>query len=272
MTTLHKASDDMASLEKALGAHFEGCFERDFWQITKAAIPEAVHFDFGDIAPAQEHVDFGMDMLTKNLFRLPFPTVFYSGTAMPKRGLIASYDEDTDAFAVICFLPARLGGSTKHIAPTTLIRVYAQGDQVRCDFVPISKARFRVRGTNKIIGDEHHKNSAIMAGNFVLGATVLLMGKDVDVETRPAPEKLNKQRLRRGKSAIGESRFVRLKIGATHDYTQLGGTHKSPRMHIRRGHFRQVWPDRPPIPIPPHWVAARDDANLPDPKEYLVKS
>lgn len=71
---------------------------------------------------------------------------------------------------------------------------------------------------------------------------------NVTIVDNPAPKFLNKKRIKAGKFPIFEHKTLVLKLDDEVRVTQdLGGTHASPRVHLRRGHIRtlasgkQVW-------------------------------
>lgn len=68
----------------------------------------------------------------------------------------------------------------------------------------------------------------------------LLNNKQVTIDITPAPAKLNKKRAKRGKPPIFEYRTLKINVDAIATRTaHQGGTHASPRIHLRRGHIRR---------------------------------
>lgn len=79
---------------------------------------------------------------------------------------------------------------------------------------------------------------------FFLSALAALSSKGPEIRVRPAPEKLNKQRAKKGKPPLFEYRIVEIPAWAKAKAEGLGGTHASPRLHWRRGHERRLGEDR----------------------------
>jgi len=67
-----------------------------------------------------------------------------------------------------------------------------------------------------------------------------LNGSNITTETHQPSAKLNKKRLKRGKLPLFE--YKTLVLPGTHAPAQehQGGTHASPRWHVRRGHIRRL--------------------------------
>ncbi len=70
---------------------------------------------------------------------------------------------------------------------------------------------------------------------YILGCS------NVDTADNPAPAALNKKRAKTGKFPVLEYKTLVLKIDALRTSGQAGGgTHASPRVHLRRGHVRRL--------------------------------
>ncbi len=70
---------------------------------------------------------------------------------------------------------------------------------------------------------------------YVLGCS------NVITETNPAPQALNKKRAKAGKLPIFEYKTLHINVpGVRVEGRPLGGTHASPRVHLRRGHVRNL--------------------------------
>ena len=99
------------------------------------------------------------------------------------------------------------------------------------------------------------REAACNLGDPVCTVLAMLATDGVEVETIPAPERLNKQRVAKGKHPIPSWRRVHSKPYITALLARASGTrrgpggghHASPIMHVRRGHLRrldngrQVW-------------------------------
>lgn len=103
----------------------------------------------------------------------------------------------------------------------------------------------------------------------VLPALILLNCRNaVDAEVVPAPEKLNRQRARKGKAPLPEYRIVRVHLSPSRRraYESTGRTAAAARGHLVTGHFKVrksgvYW-------WSPHWRGSTKDA-VPD-KTYVV--
>lgn len=84
----------------------------------------------------------------------------------------------------------------------------------------------------------------------------LINSKSAEVVVRQASEKLNKSRAKKGKRPLPDVRYVdvpRRQVGGG----GAGGSHASPRMHWRRGHFRHL-NDRV-VPVSPCLVGVAEN-------------
>jgi hypothetical protein len=74
----------------------------------------------------------------------------------------------------------------------------------------------------------------------VLELIEALSCSNVYLETILPPEKLNKRRLLEGKCLVYEYKILTLSVPTEHSLNRvsLGGSHNSPRRHLRRGHIR----------------------------------
>lgn len=84
--------------------------------------------------------------------------------------------------------------------------------------------------------DSHDESRAI------LGLIEILSCNNVTTETIPAPKSLNKRRIAKGRVPMYEFKVLTLDFKDSHETTTKtsGGTHASPRVHLRRGHIRRL--------------------------------
>lgn len=127
-------------------------------------------------------------------------------------------------------------------------------DNVRYDFIGISGPSPTIALHHVDFGDfdgwpEYYKDmTAIILGSVVEFCAALAC-RNVDArDVITPPEKLNKARVRRGKSPLHVYHVLSIS-GGSGDSASNGGTHASPRVHLRRGHIRR-------LPIGPIWVNA----------------
>jgi hypothetical protein len=94
-----------------------------------------------------------------------------------------------------------------------------------------------------LTADQQSKTMSI-AYQFCVSALAALSSKGPHIRTQPAPEKLNKQRAKKGKLPIFEYHIVEIPRWARERAEAQGGTHASPRLHWRRGHVRRLAGER----------------------------
>jgi len=99
---------------------------------------------------------------------------------------------------------------------------------------------------------ETRHDDCLFIGGQVLAALGFLQTPSVHLETAAAPERLNRDRLAKGKPPIYEHRIVKLKASSVTGSARPSGAHPSPRLHWRRGHVRR-WQERV-IKVRPHLV------------------
>jgi hypothetical protein len=75
----------------------------------------------------------------------------------------------------------------------------------------------------------------------ILAIFTVMACSNVLFSDNPAPESLNKKRSKAGKVPLMSYKTLTLKIPNERiDSLPLGGTHASPRLHLRRGHIRRL--------------------------------
>jgi len=66
---------------------------------------------------------------------------------------------------------------------------------------------------------------------------------NIETKDNPPPLALNKKRIARGKVPLYSFKTLHIKVpNERHTSTPQGGTHASPRVHLRRGHIRRLAP------------------------------
>lgn len=264
--------------------------------LAKSLLPHAVSFDLGSISVPQEHTEFGLDMLTKGMLRLPFQTVFFScadghflaGMLMqkPNEQTLAELsailkDHGTELpQGTMEFL------STEGAGALTVVQLASDGEML----VPVSsvmvpsgagsdgnlRLKFWTLADSVPSGSDLTQEERLSAAGFpvgrVCGIVALLMSRDVETKHIKAPDVLNKARARKGKPRIGDTYEVRLKLSPSSSGPghSSGNGRASPRMHWRRGHYRRLRERL--IPIPPCLVSAGDGADALMPKDYVMPS
>jgi hypothetical protein len=82
--------------------------------------------------------------------------------------------------------------------------------------------------------------------------TLMLNSKTTEVTREPAPAKLNKHRLAKGKTPLPAHRVVTIVPLAYRTVARGGGTHASPRLHWRRSHKRHF--EEKPVASAATWM------------------
>lgn len=277
-----------------------------FWRSKKAAsyvlhlVKQAVLFDFGAMHPEMAHKDFALDMYERRLFTLPFAVTAFAFEAKPNNPLQASYagtrpagammvlsqDEEQRLTAIMCTEMRDEGGMSMGAIPFAIVMRAklsdASGGAVSVDeesFPLIDDAMMATMyGSADARGHDSMRNR--LCSNLVacMGMTVMLMSKGVETEHHPAPAKLNKARVRKGKPPIGESYSVRINAGdsfSINGESIAGHVRGTPRIHWRRGHFRTIHRGTEVervVPVAPCVVGVTDEArDLVQPKMYEVR-
>src|SRR5262249_28367223 len=201
-------------------------------------------------------------LLKRDLFRLPFPVIFI---VSPGAGLLAFFDDVRKMLVAVKFSASDCG---RWVVPET-------GDAMQCVNGSLSAGPLRIYQN----GDDFYDEDVPVGvcSSIILAAVTLLMSRDVEQKVTPAPAALNKRRAKKGKLPIGETRVVTIRAGVRFKSEGDSGTHASPVIHWRRGHFRKLRHERfkgdgeRVIPVAPCLVGANDDAaSLLNPKEYKI--
>lgn len=191
---------------------------------------EAICFDMGpvDLIDSVSHVP--------QLVRLPYPvcwfegTVFRDGKATVVGALASCLDsENPNHIALFVF---RHGAGLDKWAIYGMARLAPEDDRVD---VAVSHT------------DLESKETSVPYGicSWVCSFLSALHCTNVErIEERP-PEKLQKARRRRGKKPLFSTWTLCLALPRLPtDRSDQGGTHSSPRLHLRRGHHRQYVPGK----------------------------
>lgn len=134
------------------------------------------------------------------------------------------------------------------------------------DFAKARKSVVSFMGEEKAreVEDRQARDMMMMFTRFALPALILLNCRNaVDVEKVPAPEKLNKQRAKKGKPPIAEHNVVKVHLSATRRkvYESRGGVGHNVRGGLVIGHFKVrkngvFW-------WSPHWRGSPSSATSP---------
>jgi hypothetical protein len=215
--------------------------ERLDWGL--AAINRAHKFYFGPYSELMSNVflDFGFDLLKKGLLRLPFDEAIfeYSGD---------KDDEKYDRHILLCrhVLPKDLSFrlKTEDISQDKLISVFClhrrkEGRWIGASEVPLILsasqgfllyAKVGDTGTNEV----NTSDASVCVFSCAALASSVFVQKQVIIPTR-----LQLARSKNGKPPLYEFKIVEMRIEDTIRTPSIG-SHASPALHWRRGHYRRL--------------------------------
>lgn len=283
--TPHSIREDMMDLLTRMGHRAHEHFSLRDWADADVRLKEAVHFDMGTCFATRAHIEFADGMLDRDLFRLPFPVCLFTGEMSPQAGILAI--EIVDAAGRLQSLrwytvaPTIAADGRRWMVPLAINDLLPEDEETRTP-APLAAGRVqwrsltttehRSRTTGELWDFDRHAAAAEKGLRLVLGSVALMMSKDVDVRSEPASEKLNRKRAAKARPLIGERRIVTIRPerrpGFVNARAEYGEARASPRMHWRRGHFRDLGEGRV-IPVAPAIVNGNPDA-MPAPKAYRM--
>lgn len=225
-------------------------------------------------------------MAATGCFHLPFPSVVvqHEGTVVVMReeaeGCIAAqaiYTAD-DKAVTLCGIVVRIVAVPRSDDP----------ERVVFEFRPC------INYPHHPYEDQQAVNNLVRAlGRLTLSLIVLLHARGVETEAVPAPERLNKARLKKKKPAIRPHTIIRLRPLAGSGSGIAAGNHddherdpdaehrsdaerscrRSPRIHLRRGHVGRRGKDRHKAYVRPCIVGMRSQigrAPMAESRTYIV--
>lgn len=250
---------------------------------TKFFLEHSVTFDFGALSPPKEHIEFGLDLLARRMLRLPYDITFFScgdgffvAHTVPNNAEELMGDLEKWGHLDGLGLPKEkrkvpVPGSL-HITKIVkedgmcvpVIRVSTTGhypaENLECTWWDIAHVK----------GEKLTEAEALGPVPIVCGLVAMLASKEVVSERIAPPEKVNKARARKGRPKINDVYDVRISLAASSASASQGGTHASPRMHWRRGHYRRLGDKL--VPVAPCLVNASEAAENLNPKDYVFPS
>jgi hypothetical protein len=248
------------------------------------------------VAFEQVHMEFAQDLIERRIFRLPFPTVIYEFAChgsynegedvKPGRQLVMIADvselpnatmighEHEPAHTNFIVMGGCSGDGCTCILSPAVVRLSPSGAIVAGPIFQMARDAYGRLSDADVAGSNQEMwNNTQKALRESLCCTTLVMSKCVEKHTEPAPVKLNRVREKKGKLPIPPTTFVKLKLGAIQGpRLDLGGTHASPRIHYRAGHFRVIHrgtPRQREVPVAPTIVGVGEYGDLVK-KDYRV--
>lgn len=258
--TPHGVLEDMMKVENAFGEKLGDFFVPQLWPNIKALLKHAVSFEYGQSAPAEEHIEFGNQLFDRQLFNLPFQAVFMTATVLPQTAILAVEDEIEGHYGIHMFTfgPMQIGDGIR-ISGVPLLWARMKHDDKTgwIDWKSLTAdGTHRSRKTGRPWSYDDFNIAIEKVIAFTLGAATLLMSKEVETTAIPAPEKLNRKREKQGREMIGERRVIKVRPQFRQAQREAAESFRSsPRMHWRRGFLRRVRDDLI-VPVSPTIVNA----------------
>jgi hypothetical protein len=273
--TPHGVLEDMTKVEDAFGEKLGDFFVPQLWPNIKALLKHAVSFEYGQSAPGEEHMEFGNQLFDRQLFSLPFQAVFMTASVLPQTAILAVEDEIEGHYGVHMFTfgPTQIGENVRISGvPLLWARMKHDDNTGWIDWKSLTAdGTHRSRTTGRPWSYDDFTGAIEKVIAFTLGAATLLMSKEIEATTVPAPDRLNRKREKQGREPIGERRIIRVRPEFRQVQREAAESFRtSPRMHWRRGHFRKLREDFV-VPVAPTIVNASEDVK-PLAKKYLVNA
>lgn len=282
MLIVHKMIDAYEGIDPRCQFYAKTGTERNTVDDLIRAAREAEKFDFGQLvlerkADGQYALpDLTADekeMWVRGYLPLPAPICWYEYNIGPRRiGMIVMENNDPN--------------HPEDHHPWVVMRVDQQGDDFAWDGILCAINRpaqdwnsdtwaYSKAGNKKIPADS--ATIATIAADIMLSIylTMMLNSKTSEKRREAAPEKLNKQRVRKGQTPLYEHRVVNIvPVRWLRDAErEIQGTHGSPRLHWRRTHPRTYHRGSPKQFIKVIWrfLVGRDDRGVVS-HEYRVQT
>ena len=229
MIRLHDLIDAMRA-----GKVFEPTFKRTIkrafpsqhsWLLTEAR--DAVCFDMGDVEGAPKL------KIIPELFRMPYRVTWFEGENRDGLlGLLAC--EVGDGLLHLAVFNKRIGVAWQLVC-VVAVRAGDAGE-LECESVAM------------VCADDKKNDEAFLyavaASNLLARFVMALNCTNTSRVEHPAPKLISAKRAAKGKQPLFSYWTLRLPGGSEGDGPPLGGTHASPRIHLRRGHIRQYAPGK----------------------------
>jgi hypothetical protein len=233
MTNLHDLIDAMKA-GKVWDPSFRHNTKRLFPEQHSFALnlaQEAVCFDMGDCNNIPKL------SVIKELILLPYPTTWFEGATVDGR---------------IGFLATE--GASECENSLFSVAVFNKKPGVEWYFIGVFDAVMKDDGdihcqTIAVFSNNEKWNSgaleyAAFSVNGMLRFLMALNCINTKKEETQAPKFMNQKRAAKGKHPIFSFWTLYLPGVVAKDAQKLGGTHSSPRLHLRRGHIRQYMPGK----------------------------
>jgi len=228
----------------------------DFYELLVPYIERSAKFFLRADVIQNELIETGTSYMEEDVWQLPFQyTLFeYEFEKRPNGGhefaFCCTIDDMEKLKVVVDTQPAtRPGIYVVHMTLQPDLQVDTIGLAARIEYgsglqptVSVAEiAQEHEQSRYDVLDRDRGKRYLQALSGLVIGTVALLDVKGVEADLVVAPEKLNKRRIKRGKTPLYEHRVI--KIGgfskAGH-VLGVGINHASPRTHWRRGHVRTL--------------------------------
>ena len=198
--------------------------------------------------------EFGKELFFEGLLSLPFPKCYLQRTAPngSVEGYFALENSSTSTPGIVFLCVCKQGAFSPVALGKDGSAWFLGGPQLPPDHPDL---RF-------------FKNEIAYQGACLMAMVGFINTKGTKLERVTPKQGANAKRERQGKRLIPEYTIVKIDPEIIKTYAAKGGTHASPRPHLRRGHIRRLDEERKTV-IRPTFVNAID--NLPPPPQYRVE-
>lgn len=192
-----------------------------------------------DEYPAKALEEFGLDLLREELLQLPYPHCYFEWGYEGRRVCIFVTTVEVDRIQIWnVLIDGKQSGATRPFV------------------FSLSKTRQRLLNGEPLIPAKHAGEYAACFDTSVreLAACIaMLSAKGTERSEVVASPEINRKRARLGRPALLS--YTCIRIAPLRGRKDGGGTHASPRPHMRRGHIRRLRDEKITI-VRPHFVMA----------------
>jgi len=163
-----------------------------------------------------------------DLFYLPYPVVWFECLLEDGiLGLLASQVGEKEYAVAVVNKYMHSTWSIGHV-----VKLWIEGDDLNIK----SHAQFSDGSDEELQSDLEYSGQAIgMMAKFIMAMNC----SNVQRQEHKAPKHINAKRINRGRQPIFSYWTLHIPAERREDSACMGGTHASPRLHLRRGHIRR---------------------------------
>jgi hypothetical protein len=231
--------------------------QKSYLEMANEFLDLAVKFDIGEIniENSQSLIDTGKECAEEGLFSLPFPATYIEATLVDstsKKRFGSVFAPASTCFDEATFekRPEFIGGTvalnfshnSESVPTKSPWEIHTLASVINREFTKTYHAFVsnELAENANLTTDQGEEMAAISTAILYILHT-LINARGVEVQTEPAPVKLNRRRAQKNKPPLYEHHT--LKIGGFSSSGRVlgvGASHASPRSHWRRGHIRTI--------------------------------